>query len=146
MIGTYGKLKRALAMLLGILMLVTALPVSAFAEVLDSSGQVVAADTPATEQESEKPETDDAEPTATPEAEASAEPARNAATSPTAVPQADYVFPRARVKLADVMNAVGLKLGNNYKLSVDTDAVTLTWISSNTAWTTRTPTIRTIPR
>lgn len=86
MIGTYGKLKRALAMLLCILMLVTALPVSAFAEVLDSSDQVVAADTPATEQESEKPETDDAEPTATPEAEASAEPARNAAPSPTAVP------------------------------------------------------------
>lgn len=126
MYGTAEKLKRALAMLLSILMLVTVLPVSALAEtgtsaedpateatVIEESAEVSA--DPELEQPSAEEETpEEPEPTATPE------------PVPTAIPRPDYIFPQAEVKLADILEKLRIDLGVSYELDLVVDNSLLT--------------------
>ena len=105
--GTFSQLKKALAMLLTILMLVSVLPVSAFADTVVEAVRKDAAS------KVERSSDDSVMPEGEPRPEVTDE------------PQPDYVFPQAKVKLADILDAMHLKLGNNYRISVDTDAVKL---------------------
>ena len=175
--GTYGKLKRALAMLLSILMLMSVLPVSALAEGEEpqetvpavaaagedrgdeTEAQTDADETSASDTASEAAEeggegsdpegepeasvqnasaaSDDADPNgpdAAPAPDDAEQPgpdafaqAEQATPAPAPVPKPEYIFPQAQVKLADVLDAVKMDLGDSYELelSVDSDAVRL---------------------
>lgn len=122
MYGTAEKLKRALAMLLSILMLVTVLPVSALAET-GTSAEDPATEATVTEESAEVSADPELE---QPSAEEETEPTATPEPVPTAIPRPDYIFPQAEVKLADILEKLRIDLGVSYELDLVVDNSLLT--------------------